>query len=440
MYMGIPRSFAGITRTKMKARFHLGAQVAMVMTPFLCVPVARAQQDVQRVSVANRSRSDYDPLGIRVGTMVFYPAVKASASIDDNIYAQKANKISDEILSVSPSLMAIQTTPLSNARVTISSQHDRYASRSTENADDYRATGTAQYGIGTPLVLNGGFTLARLSEDRTNLGSYSQSAQPIRYTTLESELGAQQALGSLGLGLSGRARRVTYSQGLDAMGAPIDYSFRNFNTYQGTARVGFSRTGLSQIYVSGTYDRQIYDRRPGDANFDPLTSYDRTSSGGRIELGYSRQVSSLIYLDAQIGYLHQKFADSRLKTVSGLAYSANLLWNFTPLTSITGRLTRAVDETASPLTAGNLRSEGTIQVDHELLRNLIISANGRYAKISPSGPDASSDELEAGLSARLLLNRRISVEGDVRHRSRASDNTAIAFSANTATVGLTFGF
>jgi hypothetical protein len=445
--MAMPRSSVAITRTD-RSRWLLLALLSS--SPLLPTPV-QAQEDVQRVSVAGRSRDDYDALGIRLGSITLKPSVGFNVALDDNIYAQEVNQQRDAILTLSPSLVVQQKSPIATAELEVSANLERYMDQGSENSDDGFARGSVRIRPDPTLQLTSDFNLVRRAEDRRNLGSFTLAPTPVRFTSVESQVGAEKALGSLRFGLSGRVRRASYNSGTAPDGTGIDYSFRNFNIYQGTARVGFSRTGSSQLYLAGTYNRRLYDQRPGDPNFDPLTRFDRTSSGYRIELGYNRQVSALLFFMGQIGYLRQDFADSRLRDIQGLSFSGNLLYNFTPLTSVTARASRTLDETVTPLAAGNLRSEVAVRVDHELLRNLIVSADVRYADIQPSdvteGADAAdllrfarqSQEFETGASARYLLSRKITIDGDIRYRLRSSSDPTIGFNNFVAMLGIRYG-
>jgi len=88
-----------------------------------------------------------------------------------------------------------------------------------------------------------------------------------------------------------------------------------------------------------------------------------------------------------------------------------------------------------------VRNEGymfTADVDHELLRNLILSAGVRYARINPAGLSPKSREYEARLGARYLLpNRFMELRAGYAFEKRSAANPTIRFNSNNIFVTLT---
>lgn len=397
------------------------------------------QDDVQSVSVADRARPEYEALGIMVGGFRLLPRLDLTAEYNSNVFAAPSAPDGDVVLTVAPSITAEMRTPLYTVAVSGAIARDRYLSNQDENQTSYRLETRGAYGLGTATRLRASALYSRSAEQRGSLSSYSQSARPIRLTDIVATAEAEHEFGPVTAAIDSRFRRVAYSRGLDPLGQPLDYEFRNFRSYRIGGRVGFSRTGSSQLFVAGSVDRRNYDLRPGDPGFDPITGIDRNARGRRIEIGYRRQVSALLFASIQAGYLHVSYADAKLKDIDAVSFRGDLLWNVTPLTTVTARLSRAIDETVSPLSAGNLRTEGVIGADHELLRNLILSAELRYADIAPVGDGASSREIEGGVEARYLLSRRLSLFGTARHFSRSSDNRSIAYDNRVASIGVRIG-
>jgi len=218
----------------------------------------------------------------------------------------------------------------------------------------------------------------------------------------------------------------------------IDLRFRNLKVRTGTGQIAYRLRSGTSAFVRVQSEKRTYDLRPGDVGFDPITQTDRSSKGLKAEAGLGVELTSLIYGNVRVGYMKQNYADALLRDVSGISYGADLLWNITPLTSLKFTADRAVDETSSQTTAGNLRSEFTANVDHELLRNLILSAGGRYARINPAGLSPKSQEYEAKLGARYLLpNRFMELRAGYAFEKRSSANQSIQFSSNNIFIALT---
>ncbi|MGD1935559.1 MAG: outer membrane beta-barrel protein, partial [Candidatus Phaeomarinobacter sp.] len=67
---------------------------------------AAAAQDAQRgVGVADRERPEYDPVGIRAGGFIIYPATTASVEFTDNLFNAPTNEEDDTVFAISPELL-----------------------------------------------------------------------------------------------------------------------------------------------------------------------------------------------------------------------------------------------------------------------------------------------------------------------------------------------
>src|SRR5262245_66377031 len=53
-------------------------------------------------SVFQRPRPDYDPLGLRFGSWLFYPEMTVAAAYDDNIFATESDRTDDFIFTATP--------------------------------------------------------------------------------------------------------------------------------------------------------------------------------------------------------------------------------------------------------------------------------------------------------------------------------------------------
>jgi hypothetical protein len=89
---------------------------------------------------------------------------------------------------------------------------------------------------------------------------------------------------------------------------------------------------------------------------------------------------------------------------------------------------------ASPYVA----SQYGARVDHELLRNLIVSAGGEFGARDYDVVDRQDDFRAAAVEAEYLMNRRVSLRGRFSHIDVDSNgvNRYRDFEVNEATIGL----
>ncbi|TGX53490.1 hypothetical protein E5A73_11680 [Sphingomonas gei] len=406
-----------------------------------------AAQTAPVQSVTGRERTRLEDNSHQVGAFRVTPQIAVDASYDDNIYATDSDKRGDVYLTIHPQLDVKSTWSRNALNFTGYFDRDVHAKYTGEDVSEYGASLDGRYDISRQTRIYLGVDAARSAERRGSLSSFTQSAEPVRYNSFIANGAFEQDMGSLRLRGEGRFRRVTYEDALLANGTKIDQAFRAFDIYSGTAQASYDLNTLTSFVLRGTLEQRRYDLRPGDVGFDPLTAVDRSGDSTLVEVGVTREITNLLSGTVRLGYLSFRYPDPRLNDVNGVSYYANINWNITPLTTLRAIAQRRVDETTSPITAGNLRDEISVSADHELLRALILHADGRYAWINPSVADGvtslidnSSRETELGFGARYYIGRKLRLDADYTHQKRASDNPLLSYVSNIVTVGVSFMF
>lgn len=404
-------------------------------------------QTVPVQSVTGRERTRLEDNSHQVGAFLVSPQIAIDATYVDNIYATETDQRGDVFLTIRPEI-DIKSTWSRNA-LNFSAYFDRdfHADYTGEDVSEFGAALDGRYDISRQTRIYLGLDAARSAERRGSLSSFAQSAEPVRFNSLIANGALEQDLGSMRLRAEGRFRRVTYEDALLTSGTKINQDFRNFDIYSGTAQASYDLNTLTSFVLRGTLEKRSYDLRPGDLGFDPLTATDRSGDSTLLEAGVTREITTLLSGTIRLGYLSFRYPDPKLNDVNGFSYYANINWNVTPLTTLRGTAQRRVDETTSPITAGNLRDEVSLSADHELLRSLILHADTRFAWIDPSLADDvitvidnASRETEFGLGARYYIGRKLRLDGDYTHQRRSSDNPLLSYVANVATVGISFMF
>ena len=398
---------------------------------------ALAQDDVQGRSVAERNAPEFTSEPIRVGGFELFPSIEANVEYVDNVFASANNPVDDFILAIRPQLLVRDRRPDREIRAVLSAGLRQYVDTETENSEQLRLDALARWGLGTRTRYRTGVEIVRNAEQRRNFDSFTTIVEPIAFTSLRSNVGVTREFGPVTGSIDLAARSTQYDGTTVIDGREFDFGFRDFNVYSAVSRASFSRSRDQEVYVQLTLDERNYQARPSVGNDLPFFAFDRSSRGGRLELGYRRQLTELLYIDARAGYLVQDFEQTGLGSVTGLAFETDLLWNVTPLTSIEFTAARRVDDRINPLLSGLVRTEAAARVEHELLRNLILVGRGRYSNLDQldAGPDA--DEYEIGASAEYRLDRNWTVMLRAEHFERSG---LFEFEQNEIGLGLRYNF
>ena len=141
-----------------------------------------------------------------------------------------------------------------------------------------------------------------------------------------------------------------------------------------------------------------------------------------------------------VGYVHSESEGARYQSFSGLALSSRVVLFPTDLTTVTITAERSVNDSGVPNSTGYLVTSGNIQVDHELLRNLILGASLGYETDRFNGIDRRDRRLGAGATAEYRLNRALSLRlgyDFIDLNSRGVDQFR-AFDRNRATLAIRY--
>ncbi|WP_375396509.1 outer membrane beta-barrel protein [uncultured Sphingomonas sp.] len=401
---------------------------------------AHAQSVPTGQGVGDRSRPDYDAIGSRIGAFTLYPSVTATGEATDNYLATDTNRRSDVFFVVRPELYLKSNWARDRVEARAFVSQSVNAKLSGENATQFGASVSSAYEPMRSTQFTLDLSGARYVESRSSLGSFQGSAEPVRFGIYRVGVGASHSFNDLVLGLSAGVSRVDYDDTRFPNGVVVDQDYRDVRsvTAGGSARYDL-RNGIGLI-VSGQYDDERYDVRPGRPGYVPGVNINRDSSGFNLQGGVTLELSKLIFGSLQVGYISRRYIDPTLNDFGGLSFSGDVLWNITPLTSIRFRASRSIEDTSSPLIAGNTRSDFRLSVDHELYRYVILSGDIGYGSFRPNGIGVGGDEYTVGIGARYLIDRRFSVTAGLRHSGRTSDSNFLRYQATSGNVGVRVNF
>jgi hypothetical protein len=165
--------------------------------------------------------------------------------------------------------------------------------------------------------------------------------------------------------------------------------------------------------------------------------FKRDSRGFDALAGVSLDISGLLFGDIFGGYRKRLFDDSRFDTVQGGAFGAALTWIPTQLTTLVLTVNNEVVESVSNQSSSFTSTGVGLDVDHELLRNLILSAGAAFRFDDYEGIDLEESNITARVSADYLMNRYVRLRAQYRHRFRNSNETGRDYSQNSAMLVLT---
>jgi uncharacterized protein (PEP-CTERM system associated) len=86
---------------------------------------------------------------------------------------------------------------------------------------------------------------------------------------------------------------------------------------------------------------------------------------------------------------------------------------------------------------GNLQNQVGVEVQHELLRNVLLNGTLGYTRDDFQGTSRADNVYAAGFGASYLLNRNLSLNANYTFTKRDSDDDTAEFDRNIVLVGFT---
>ena len=370
-------------------------------------------------SVESRFRPEYDTPPIIVGGFEVSPRIEAQAEYVDNLFASDLIKVDDVILSLTPSVAIRDRRPDRELRLDLSGGYAMYLDNQVDDRLQLRARGTARFGLGTRTrPFFGAFVQQNDSTNRT-FDEFRDTAQPISLTSFGGNGGVEQDFGPLIATAEARYERTEYGGDNIVSGIPVDSGFRDFTLKTGRFRLAYSVNPAQRIYVQTELNTRDYDETMEPPVAPGAFIANRSSDGFTIRVGYARQITELLLLDVSAGYLRQDFDDPTFSAISTASFDANLYYSPSQLTRLQLRASRSIDETVNPFFSGLLRTEFAVAAEHELRRNLVLSAEARYIIIDAGDMVNEGEEYRLSAQARYFVSPRWSIRARGEHFSRS---------------------
>ena len=385
----------------------------------------------RNISVLQRPRPDYQAEGIQVGGFTVYPKVATSIAYDDNIFAVQTGPQGDFIFHVAPEVDLQSDWARDSLSGYVRFSQDWNARFSSEDAFQYAGglAGKLQFGQSD---FTGGVDAGHYALSRAVSNNFGFTVKPIDYDYYAFSGQLATELTRVRLSLRVDDQIYDYENGVTGTGTSVIAEDENHNSLivTGKAEVAVSADTAAYVLVKG--NSQSYDFLP------PASPFNQNSNGYEIDGGADFDITHLVRGEVQLGYLRQQYDAAQFKPIDGFAAKAQLEWFPTELTTVTGVAFRGVNDSLVPGSAGYLTTDGSIRVDHELLRNLILSADGWVGYDQYNGISRNDTRAGVDLSANWLITRHVGVTFAYTYSVQNSRGvqTGPSFADNRATVTL----
>jgi hypothetical protein len=416
-------------------------------------------------TVITRPRPDYDPLGIRLGSFIVHPSLGLTETYDSNVFATPTRDVGDFYTTENPGVSVASDWNRRSLAFTATGQFKQYATKTSENVNNGATDLRGRYDIsnGQYFIADAGYALQH--EDRASPDSTVNQAHPTEYHVTGAYLAYVRELTRIGLRVDGTVTSYDFNSQFTNTGILVPENDRDRIEYVVAPRASYEFIPGYQAFVRAVGNLRQYNQQdqtllhpdPGDFRITNPSAR-RNSKGYELDVGTAIEVTRLITAEVYAGFLHQEYeAQSSpgelFHNFNGPAFGGNVLWNVTPLTSIKGSFSQSIAETvlvvatptpANPLaqTAASGSRETNVQltVEHELLRNLLLTGSVGYVRDAYSQINRTDDTYGSNIGVRYLMNRNVRLTADVSYSTRSSNQPGNGYDRIIGIVGGTIGF
>jgi hypothetical protein len=371
----------------------------------------------------------YQPTGIRVGSFIVLPEIEFGLSWFSNVFTTPEAR-SDTVYDVRPSIRAVSNWRRHAAEFRATGTFSSFQKYDTENARIYTLEARAR--VDVTRHTNIGTLLSRdvTQESRSVLSATSSATERADVTTDRAAVTLNHRFNRLRVQLRGGIAATSYGD-VELPGGGIQASDRDVETT--TAALRASWEFKPALYVFAEVGLENRDFKTV-ALSDGLS---RDSTGSRYRVGVSfGETGEYLRGEISLGYGKQSVRTQGLDDIDGILVDANLAWRPTRLTSLLFTSTTSFTDTDVAGSPGAASYRFGVEVQHQLRRNLLLSAGLQRGIQKYEGIDLTETDWTFATAVEYSINRHVALFGRYQHVAFSSDDADRDYNASEVRVGL----
>ncbi len=331
----------------------------------------------------------YEPLGIDVGSLRLKPYVEGSFGYDTNPNRVTSPSKGSTLGRIDGGLAIESQWAQHSLKGEMRGGYSDYLGVKGANRPDGagKIDGRIDVTRDTSLDYGGNFNITTIRQGSPEIPSSSSGAtstnQPISWN-VGGYAGATHKFNRLEVSLRGTIDRGETGDATFSDGSVQKLHLNNYTTLGLKPRISYEISPAFKPFVEATIDKRTYD------STTDVNNYMRNSNGRAIRAGASFEIDGKLKGEASGGYVERDYQDPRLVKLRGPTFDASLIWTASPLTTVTLRGSTTANETTIPNASGAIARKASVEISHELLRNLKISGLASYQVTSYQGQNLST--------------------------------------------------
>lgn len=393
---------------------------------------ASAQDFFQRdrnIAVQDRPQPEFNPEPIRLGSFQTRASFAAGGYYVDNVFATESNEVSDFAFTFRPTLDVASDWSRHSIGLNASVERFEFIDQSSESVTNAQLTGRGRVDINRDWYVDGRAFVRQRNEPRTQISILDDFGEPVELQQYGGDafVNFERSRFRARLGYEYVTTDFNDVEAFDPSIPGVDQDFRDVDTQTVRGRLTYALTRDYAVFVQGSYfDRDFKNL----TEVSPGLFADRDSDGFTIEGGLNFELQGPFRGDVAVGYLEEDRVSPLFGDIEGLSLDGRLQWFPSRLTTVTASASRRTTDVGLVTAAAATSTSGNLRVDHELLRNVLLYAQGGVFNTDFTDDDRDDTFFDVGFGSIYKINKRVHLEGFYRYTNRDSSILTEEFSQN----------
>ncbi len=417
---------------------HSAVNLGVCAALLLGAGLARAgSTDISSSDIYSRARPEYDPAGVRAGSFFLYPSLTSGAGMNGNVFNDSSNA-QDMFYSVNTGLKLQSAWSRHELAVAAQTSSVWFSEQITENRTDWDLSARMRLDVmrGTEISVDGHTARAHEARGTDVTGGLEAGdpAEPTAYSRNGFDVELEHAFNRVRLSLGGGIAQFDFDD-TPAVQPSFPLTINNDDRDQ-TTTVAFAKTAIeawsdTAVFMRGTLSTSDFIAEVDDGGFN------RDSSELAVDGGLEFSFTNVLVGEVSAGYAQKSFDDPAFAAAAEVSVNVGLKWFPSMLTTISVDASRSFEDTSVAAAPGFLSTRGGVGLDHELLRNFILSGRVAYETNAYPGIERNDNIMKGSLSGRYLINNNLHLDAGWEFVDRNSSSLPFEYSTGQFQFSLT---
>ncbi len=399
----------------------------------LVTPATGQSAAEQDKDAADQKKSEYAPLGARMGTFLVHPGIDLDITHDSNIFRISQNEQSDLYAQLKPYVNADSTWNRHALNFSASGDFSYHDDFSNEDWDDYTLNAGGRVDVKRDSYATAKLFYMDGHEDRSSPNS-SSGRKPTPTTTSGGQVGYDHKFNRLKIGVSYQEQDLEFDDVPNLLGGIVNNHQRNRSEEEVALRLGYELKTGYEAFIESTAESIDYDEQ-----FDSI-GIERSSNNYRFAAGVALDVTEVMVGEIYIGNLIGEYDDPIYADVDDVFGGVSLKWLPSGLTTVNLSVDESIEEITDPASSSYLSKVYALGIDHELKRNVLLDANLSYAdddyQTIPGAAKRNDETVELGFGVKYLINRNYHLAASYGYEDKESTAARNEYTANKVTLSI----